>query len=649
MKKLITLILLVILALPAFSQSTLDPLDWYKGVSKDSIKRYKLYSYESDSSYVDTNLTLKKYYKLNLLRRDAIDLVTFANQGENFNWLTYQEGASIIPEMGFRTKHFNYLDQKDIKYYDVATPFTELAYRTGYNKGQFLDAIFSMNINPRLNFSLGYKGLRSVGRYHNSLTSQGNFQAAIHYTSKDKRYYLRSHFTFQDLSNQESGGIENDTLFTSNNPDFTTRTAFTTNLNAATTMLKGKRVFIDHRYNIPINIGNNDIFVQHVGSYETKYFQYTDKVADNKYFFGSEVFDDKITNDSTNYRNIQNDVYLGVKNNRGRTYLKFGVGYNNQKYGYDTIKVITDTRLIPANIEGNTASLKAQGRLFILDNLSLEARGSYNIDGKFSDAFDLVSSAKLNINGKHEVGASIGLYSYYPEMQFWLYQSNYKSYNYFNRLDKQYKFDFKLYFESDKWFDTHIRYINHKKYTFFDSDNIDVNVPDGKSIPYNNVTPVKTVQYGSDVNVVEVGLHKNFKFGLFGFDTNTIFQKVLSGEEVFRTPQIVTRNNIYYSDEWFRHALIIQTGIGVKYFTEFSSFQYNPINGMYFRPNQDLKIGNYPIFNLFLNTRIRTIRIYVELENFTQPIFSDYNYFSAPHYPGSDFAIRFGFVWNFFS
>ena len=635
--------------LPAFSQSTLDPLDWYKGVSKDSIKRYKLYSYESDSSYVDTNLTIKKYYKLNLLRRDAIDLVTFANQGENFNWLTYQEGASIIPEMGFRTKHFNYLDQKDIKYYDVATPFTELAYRSGYNKGQFLDAIFSMNINPRLNFSLGYKGLRSVGRYHNSLTSQGNFQAALHYTSKDKRYYLRSHFTFQDLSNQESGGIENDTLFTSNNPDFTTRTAFTTNLNEATTMLKGKRVFIDHRYDLPINIGNNDIFVQHIGSYETKYFQYTDKVADNKYFFGSEVFDDKITNDSTNYRNIQNDVYLGIKNNSGRTYLKFGVGYNNQKYGYDTIKVITDTRLIPANIEGNTASLKAQGRLFILDNLSLDARGSYNIDGKFSDAFDLVSSAKLNINGKHEVGASIGLYSYYPEMQFWLYQSNYKSYNYFNRLDKQYKLDFKLYFESDKWFDTHIRYINHKKYTFFDSDNIDVNVPDGKSIPYNNVTPVKTVQYGSDVNIVEVGLHKDFKFGLFGFDTNTIFQKVLSGEEVFRTPQIVTRNNIYYSDEWFRHALIIQTGFGVKYFTEFSSFQYNPINGMYFRPNQDLKIGNYPIFNFFLNTRIRTIRVYLELENFTQPIFSDYNYFSAPHYPGSDFAIRFGFVWNFFS
>jgi len=65
--------------------------------------------------------------------------------------------------------------------------------------------------------------------------------------------------------------------------------------------------------------------------------------------------------------------------------------------------------------------------------------------------------------------------------------------------------------------------------------------------------------------------------------------------------------------------------------------------------NKDLKIGNYPIFNFFFNARVRTMRIYLELENVTELLKSDYNYFSAPHYPGSDFAIRFGFVWNFFS
>lgn len=649
MKKLSLIILLLTIALPSFSQSTIDPLDWYKGVSKDSIKRYKIYSYIGDSSHVDTTLTLKKHFRHNLLRKDDLEIISFANQGENFNWLTYQEGASIIPEMGFRTKHFNYLNASDIKYYDVATPITEIAYRSGYNKGQFLDTRFSANINPHLNFSVGYKGLRSVGKYQNSLTSQGNFHATIHYRSKDKRYYLKTHFAFQDIYNQESGGIENDTLFTTNNEDFTTRTAFAMNLKDASTMLKGKRIYVNQIYNLPLSIKYGDVFIQHTGNAESKFFQYNDKVSDNKYFFGSETFDSKITNDSTIYKNMQNDAYIGVKNKKGDFYLKVGFGFNIQKYGYDTIKAVTDNKIIPSMIEGNTASLKAEGQFILFNNLKINSRGSYNIDGKYTDAFDLVSSANLLINQKHSVGAELGLYSYYPEMQFWLYQSNYKSYNYFNRLDKQYKLDFKLYFESDKWFDTHVRFVNHKNYTFFDSDSINVDVIDGKSIPYNNVTPVKTTQYGADVNIVEVGIHKNFRFGVFGFDTNTIYQKVLSGEEVFRVPEIVTRNTIYYKDYWFRHALEVQTGFEAKYFTEFSSFQYNPLNGMYYRPDHELKIGNYPIFNFYFNTRIRTARIYFELQNFTQPFLKEYNYFSAPHYPGSDFAIRFGLVWNFFS
>ncbi len=650
MKKLLLFISLTLFALSSFSQSTIDPLDWYKGVSQDSIKRYQKFYFDNDSSYVDTTLTLKKYFNINLLRKDDLLIQRFANQGENYNWLSYQENSSIIPGMGFRTKHFNYLEKEDIKYYDVATPFTELALKTGY-KGQFLDAIFSANVNPNLNFSIGYKGLRSLGRYIYSLTSQGNMQATINYITKDKSYALKAHFTLQDLFNQESGGIENDSLFTSGISDFSTRTAFAMNLVDAESFLKGKRIFLDQHYVIPIEISNEGgrLFVQHLGEAETKYFKYNDRVGNNKYYFGSEAFNTKETNDSTNHRFMQNDLFFGIKGKEGKSYLKVGAGFNYQQYGYDTIKVITDNYIIPPSIEGNTTSLKAAGRIYPLENLNIEAFGSYNIAGKYTNAFELFAKTDLNINQKHNVGASLGLYSFYPEMQFWLYQSNYVEFNYFNKLDKQYKLEFKLYFESNKWFDAYFRYVNHKNYTYFDTAIRNVEVTDGVIIPVNAVTPVKTVQYGEDVNITEIGLHKDFRFGLFGFDTNTVLQKVLSGNDVFRVPEVVTRNTIYYSDEWFRHALVVQTGIGMKYFTEFSSFQYNPINGMYYRPNVDLKIGNYPIFNFFFNARIRTIRIFFELENISQPILNNYNYFSAPHYPGADFNIRFGLVWNFFS
>lgn len=650
MKKTLLFISFILTALPVISQSTIDPLDWYKGVSKDSIKRYKIYFLSGDSTHVDTTLTLKNYFKHNLLRKDDILLHRYANQGENYNWLSYQEQASLVPEIGFRTKHFNYLKIDDIKYYDVATPYTELALNTGYYRGQFLDALFAVNIKPNLNFSIGYKGLRSVGRYRSSLSSHGNMQATINYKTKDGNYHLKTHFTYQDLSNEESGGVENDTLFTSGNPDYSQRTAFAMNLTNAESFLKGKRFFINHFYKLPFEISSlgGKAFVEHIGTAETKYFRYTDEVEENKYFFGSEVFNLSETLDSTNYRFIQNDFLFGVRGTENRSFLKVGLGHNYMDYGYDTIKVVSDNNVIPAYIKGSTVSLKAQGRIFPLSNLDIEANASYNFSGKYIDAFELFGKANLNIKQKHNVGASLGLYSFYPEMQFWLYQSNYKSYNYFNNLEKQYKLDFKIYFESDSWFDSYLRFVNHKEYTFFDSVNPDVKLPEEADFPYNSVNPVKTVQYNSDVNILEIGLHKDFRFGVFGFDTRTVYQKVMSGDEVFRTPEIVTRNNIYYSDDWFKHALVVQTGFGVKYFTEYSSFQYNPLNGMYFRPNEDLKIGNYPLFNFFFNARIRTARIYFEVENITAPLNEDANYFSAPHYPGNDLRIRFGFVWNFF-
>jgi hypothetical protein len=40
-------------------------------------------------------------------------------------------------------------------------------------KGQTLDAFFTLNLNPRLNFSIAYKGLRSEGNYINQLSSTG--------------------------------------------------------------------------------------------------------------------------------------------------------------------------------------------------------------------------------------------------------------------------------------------------------------------------------------------------------------------------------------------------------------------------------------------------------------------------------------------
>src|SRR5660397_133093 len=99
------------------------------------------------------------------------------------------------------------MEARDIKYYEVPTPLTEIYFKTVPEQGQNLDAFFTTNISERINFSIAYKGLRSLGKYQNSLTSTGNLRATLSYNTLNKRYRLKTHFVSQDLLNRENCGL----------------------------------------------------------------------------------------------------------------------------------------------------------------------------------------------------------------------------------------------------------------------------------------------------------------------------------------------------------------------------------------------------------------------------------------------------------
>ena len=173
-----------------------------------TIDMYKIVTLQHDTTYVDTSLTIQKEYKFNYLRKDNFGLLPFSNEGQTFNTLDYSYNkVTAYPGFGFAGKHFNYLQVDDIKYYNVATPMTELYFKTVMEQGQMIDAFITLNTSERLNFSIGYRGLRSLGKYVNQLSSNGNFRFMTSYNTSNERYFLKAHFTGQDLTNGENGGI----------------------------------------------------------------------------------------------------------------------------------------------------------------------------------------------------------------------------------------------------------------------------------------------------------------------------------------------------------------------------------------------------------------------------------------------------------
>ena len=93
--------------------------------------------------------------------------------------------------------------------------------------------------------------------------------------------------------------------------------------------------------------------------------------------------------------------------------------------------------------------------------------------------------------------------------------------------------------------------------------------------------------------------------------------------------------------------MFLQTGVTLKYFSEYNADAYNPLLGEFYTQNSE-SIGGFPLLDFFINAKVQQTRIFLKAEHFNAS-FGEPNFYSAPDYPFRDFVIRFGVVWNFFS
>jgi len=328
-----------------------------------SIDMYLLFNNKSDSVAVDTTISIKKDYKFNYLQKDNFGLMPFANIGQTYNTLSFNAAENIsVPLFGARARHFNYYVDNEMKYYEVPTPWTRLTYKTAFEQGQMLDAFFSVNLSKQFNFSIAYKGLRSLGNYQNALTSSGNFRFTSNYKTKSNRYNSRIHVVMQDVLNQENGGLKNEDIlsFESGAEEFLDRSVFDPNFENAENILKGKLFYINHSYDIvkkKDSLTENNLSVVNSISFEDKYFQFYQTTPVTTYFGHNFTAD---INDKVKLENFKASLGLNYSNNiLGE--LMFAINYTNVNYGYDSV-VLLSGDIIPNRIKSNFFGL--EGRYF---------------------------------------------------------------------------------------------------------------------------------------------------------------------------------------------------------------------------------------------------------------------------------------------
>ena len=592
---------------------------------------YKIFSFKRDTTYIDTTLTIQKEYKFNYLRTDNFELLAFHNQGQTFNNLGYSfNNIKRLPDFGFRAKQFSYLEVEDIDYYEVPTTTTEILYKTGLQQGQVLDALFTLNFSKRLNVSLSYKGIRSLGAYRRALVSNGNFRGTFHYRAKENQYEIRGHLTSQDFFNQESGGLTTDALqnFIDEDPNFDQRSRLDVNLSDAENQFDGTRAYLEHSYKLISSkdtLNNKDfsnLKVGHIFTSENKSYSFTQPTTTTAFFGNANSTNPDNNNAISKITNNEINLEFNSKYVLGK--FKAKAHLTSFSYGYDTI-LNSNSTINKLKLEGNAISFGADWNAKI-KNFQLNADASITPgSGRLSGNY-LQGEAIYEKDSLFSLKGSLLISSKSSNFNTLLHQSKYDDYNWQNDFSNVNTRDLGFSFNS-KWINAALNFTNIDNYTYFDEDN----------------TPK---QFANQITYLKVKANREFKFWKLALDNTVMYQNVSSGSSVFRVPEFVTRNTFYYTDYWFKgKPMLVNLGVTFKYFTKYNANAYNPLLAEFTLQNTE-EIG-FPTFDVFINAQVRRTRLYLKVDNVTSG-FSKKNYFSAPNYPYRDFTVRFGLVWNWF-
>ena len=639
-----------------------------KEMEEVTIEDYKIYYSDGTVKHVDTTLTINKDYHFNYLRKDYFELLPFANSGETFNKLGYDfQDQKIIPDIGARAKHYGYMEEDEIGYYEVPSPLTELFFKTVFEQGQLVDALITVNTAPRLNITLAHKAFRSLGNYINTLGGGTNLRFTSQYTTKNYRYRQRSHFAAQRLENQANGGLDSLSVYHFEKAideleydGFLDRSRLTNNANTKNTLI-GRRYYLYHQYDA--KLGGNDkmknyekpkvLTIGHKFNFEGKHFDYNNSSSNS--FFGT------VSGTSTfairNSLDVMDNEVYAIYHEKNLGELKAGLRLIQWDYSIKLPENTEDPETPfdygpnPTEIKANQLALSVYWKKTFL-KFDFKAEGYFSAVKEYSSQF-ISGALSRDFENGISAKAKLSLRSQAPNFNFFLHRSNFLEYDWYNpSLKNQLTNSLNFSFVHPKWGTLEGQYELLNNYTYFRNLK-----PVLRKISYYYAISKKEEellvapeQYEGTIGYLKLRFSQQLDFWKFTWANTAQYQQVSHDGDIdfkpLNVPEWNLRSSFLFSSQLFNKALYLQTGVTAHYFTDFYADRYSPHLGEFVSQNHT-KIGKFPRLDFFINAKIQQTRLFLKYEHFNSEM-TGYNFYSAPFTPYRDSSIRFGLVWNFF-
>lgn len=303
--------------------------------------------------------------------------------------------------------------------------------------------------------------------------------------------------------------------------------------------------------------------------------------------------------------------------------------------GHQYIRYKNSTDSLPANqvIDEKSSNLYVGGNIRIPAFKDWSFNGSamvfllgYNIgdyEGRFS-----ISRTGYDTLGhpRNRVEAGILLKAYEPTYMQSRYISNYFVWN--NNFDKTFaNTAFASYSNVRLKFDAQVWATDMRQYIYYNSQGLPQQTSEG-------------------VTVFAAQLTKRFVVGKkWHFDDYITAQYSTSG--LLPLPNLIFRQSSYFQSHVFKKALLLAIGFDVFFNTSYKAPGYMPATGQFYLQNQ-VKVGNYPYIDFFIDAQIKKARVFFKIEHVTSGLFG-HSYLQYPNYAQNDRAFKLGINWRFFN
>ena len=614
--------------------------------SFSSFKANYYYANAPEKLYeIDTSIDNLEEY--NFVQRPTDEYINLGNTGTEAFPILYKPIINTGFQNGLNQYDLYWLHMDSIRLYDLKRPFSELTMNLGLRQELNFSGRHSQNLGKNFQYGIAFNRINSIGYYKRQRTVGNTLSFYSRYITKNKKFVTYIAFLYNGFKNQQNGGIA-ENIFLDSSDRFITKTLVDVRLENAVNnyrevALMGSQSYeIGYKYNEKVN----DTLI--IKNYQPLVnIKYELKLANNKfYYIDQSNFIDSSYYQSFYFDKIGNTSIDSLSNLLRYNSIteKFSINFlGNKKVNNaagKAINLVASAAILHENIE-----LRQNFYEFTTNNLSIEGTIRSNVQA--NKKWNYLARAQFFIAGYNQADFDIqGKFSYdFKKIGYLLIQGQYNK-------------------RSATWTENHYHnyantWINNfnKVNTYFlgasYSNKFQINkfklsgTVQVRNYVINNLiywnTLAQAKQLKEAVNIIEGELGINLSYGAVHLDNYICYQN--SSTTAVRLPNLYLKNSLYYERLLFKKAMLFRIGIDSRYMSAYYANAYQPVIAQFYNQDQ-LKMTYLPLIDVFINAKIKTVRIFVKGNNLFQGIGQKGTY-NAYLYPSDERSFKFGVTWRF--